>query len=186
MRNKDKIDPRWSIPTAVILMVTPVLVTHHKLETAKTVLLITLILCGTVVSIKDIKERRIPDAILVPWAIGTGTLLLVTAALTMSWPPLLAVLAGILLGGIYLVFGLITGGVGLGDIKLATITTASAALYSLQVAGLALFLAALCALPVGLAVLARAGSFVGVRIPYGPFLVFGAGVAMAWAWKSTL
>lgn len=181
MRSKDKIDPRWSIPTAVILMVTPVLVASHKLETAKTVLLVTLILCGTVVSIKDIKERRIPDAILVPWAIGTGTLLLVTAALTTSWPPLLAVLAGILLGGIYLLFGIITAGVGLGDIKLATITTASAALFSWGAAGNALLWAAVCAVPVGLVVMVRTGSVAGVRIPYGPFLVLGAVLAMVLA-----
>jgi leader peptidase (prepilin peptidase)/N-methyltransferase len=117
----------------------------------------------------DLREHRLPNRMVVP-----GLLVgLVAAGLQWSWLPLAA---GLAFGGLLLVLGL-TGGIGMGDVKLATLI--GLASPTLAVAVAASLLSFLLGGMVALVVLALRGR--GSRIPFGPALLAGYWIAVALA-----
>lgn len=94
-------------------------------------------LCAIVGSVFDVKSRRVPNFITGP-ALLFGLLLHLTRD---GWQQLLtAALAGLICGGIFLVFYL-AGGMGAGDVKLITAVGCIAGLPNI---GYVLILTALC------------------------------------------
>lgn len=117
----------------------------------------------------DLREHRLPNRMVVPGLV-VG---LVAAALQSSWVPLVAALA---FGGFLLLLGL-TGGIGMGDVKLATLL--GLASPTLAVAVAAPLLSFLVGGVAALVVLTLRGR--GARIPFGPALLAGYWVAVALA-----
>ncbi|RNE49242.1 prepilin peptidase [Corynebacterium alimapuense] len=73
---------------------------------------IVAIACWAVaLTIYDEKQRRLPDSLTLPAAVGAGT----GAILVEPW----LLLGGLAWAGLYLLIGLVAGGIGGGDIKLA-------------------------------------------------------------------
>lgn len=75
---------------------------------------------GTMVSVIDLRARRLPNRLVLPSYPVTLALLVVAAGIGWDWWPLArAVIAAALVAGFYLVLGLaFPGGFGLGDVKL--------------------------------------------------------------------
>ena len=136
---------------------------------------------GTVVSVIDLRSRRLPDKIILPSYPATVALLAVASGVEHDWWPLArAIIAAALVAGFYLALGLaFPRGLGLGDVKLAgllalglgwlgwpTLTTGVLAAWGL--ASLAL-----------LALLAIGPHRRERTIALGPWLCLGALVAVA-------
>ena len=75
---------------------------------------------GTVVSVIDLRSRRLPDKIILPSYPATVALLAVASGVEHDWWPLArAIIAAALVAGFYLALGLaFPRGLGLGDVKL--------------------------------------------------------------------
>ncbi len=78
---------------------------------------------GTVVSVIDLRSRRLPDKIILPSYPATVALLAVASGVEHDWWPLArAIIAAALVAGFYLALGLaFPRGLGLGDVKLGTL-----------------------------------------------------------------
>jgi leader peptidase (prepilin peptidase)/N-methyltransferase len=138
-------------------------------------------LCAVPLAFIDAAVQRLPDLLTGAALAGTAALLLAAAADGGSWPVLVrAVLGGLALSGFYLLLALISpAGMGLGDVKAA--------------AGLGLMLAWLgwpalagggfaglgFAAVYGVALLASGRGSRKQQIPFGPFLIAGAFLAIA-------
>ena len=139
--------------------------------------------CAVPLAFVDAAVRRLPDRLTVTAYAGTAALLLLAAAVTGPWSALpRAALGGLALAGFYLLLLLISpSGMGLGDVKLAASLGTLLAWFGWRVligGGFAGFLlAALYALLLLLA--GRAGR--KQHIPFGPFMIAGAVLAvLAW------
>jgi len=112
----------------------------------------------------DLRSHRLPNRMVVP-GIGVG---LVAVALQWSWVPLAA---GLAYGGALYLMSL-AGGIGMGDVKLATLIGLAAGTATLDAAVAAFLLGGVAAS----IVLLRRGR--GARIPFGPWLLAGYWVAL--------
>jgi leader peptidase (prepilin peptidase)/N-methyltransferase len=131
---------------------------------------------GVALAAIDLKVQRLPDRLTLP-AYPVLLALLAVAALVghQAWPLARAVLGGLVLGGTYLLLGLIRpGGIGGGDIKLAGLTGLALGWLGwpavLGGAALGFVLAGLA----GLALLAARRITLRSHISFGPFLIGGA------------
>jgi leader peptidase (prepilin peptidase) / N-methyltransferase len=128
----------------------------------------------------DIAVQRLPDVLTVPGYAGTTALLLTAAAATGRWGDLLrAAGGGLALAACYLVLAVASrSAVGLGDVKLAASlgTLLAWAGWTALIAGTAagLLLAAAC----GLVLLAARRATLRQQIPFGPFMILGAFLAL--------
>ena len=115
----------------------------------------------------DLREHRLPNRLVVPGLVVA----LVAGVLQMSWVPLVA---GLAYGGFLLLLGL-TGGVGMGDVKLATLLGLASPTLAVAVASplLAFLIGGIAALVV---LIARGG---GARLAFGPALLGGYWLALA-------
>jgi leader peptidase (prepilin peptidase)/N-methyltransferase len=114
----------------------------------------------------DLREHRLPNHMVVPGLV-VG---LIAAGLQWSWVPL----AGALGFGGFLLILAVTGGIGMGDVKLATLI--GLASPTLAVAVAASLLSFLLGGFAALVVLALRGR--GSRIPFGPALLAGYWIAV--------
>jgi leader peptidase (prepilin peptidase)/N-methyltransferase len=118
----------------------------------------------------DLAEHRLPDAIVLP-----GYPIVLAAVLLQSWAagaePLGAVLAGAGCGLVFLLLH-VAGGMGFGDVKLAPLLGALAALSVPGGALVWVVLAFLVGGIVAVVVLIRCGT--GARMPFGPPMLLGA------------
>lgn len=119
----------------------------------------------------DLAEHRLPNRLVVPGLV-VGLLAAAGSWLTTGVPPLVPLVAGLAFGGVLFLLAL-TGGMGMGDVKLAAVLglaspTATIALASPLVAFL-------LGGVVSLVVLIVRGR--GHRIPFGPFLLAGYAAA---------
>ncbi|MGE3193228.1 MAG: prepilin peptidase [Microbacteriaceae bacterium] len=112
----------------------------------------------------DLRSHRLPNRMVVP-GIGVG---LVAVALQWSWVPLVA---GLAYGGALYLMSL-AGGIGMGDVKLATLIGLAAGTATLDAAVAAFLLGGVAA---SIALLRRGR---GARIPFGPWLLAGYWVAL--------
>jgi leader peptidase (prepilin peptidase)/N-methyltransferase len=134
-----------------------------------------LLLVGTLVPVAmiDLRERIIPNKILLPSAIAA---IVAGALLDPSYLPE-QLIAGAAAGGFLLVFVLAyPRGMGMGDVKLAAVL----GLYLGRSVAVALLVGVLAGTLVGGAVMARVGVKAGRKtaIPFGPFLAFGGLVGL--------
>lgn len=129
---------------------------------------------ATVVSVTDLADRRIPDLIVVPAALGGLVLLAAASAGSGAWWPLArAAIAAVLLAGFYLTLGLaFPAGMGLGDVKWAGVV----GLYLGYLAWTALPTATLAAFgAAAVVVLVRSARKSRCRVlPMAPFMAAGA------------
>ena len=128
----------------------------------------------------DAAVQRLPDALTAPAYAGTSGLLLLAAAADGHWHSMLrAVIGGVALAAAYLALAIVSrSAIGLGDAKLAASlgTMLAWAGWSVLVAGtLAGFLLAAV---YGLGLLALRRTSWRQRIPFGPFMIAGAFLAL--------
>jgi leader peptidase (prepilin peptidase)/N-methyltransferase len=139
-----------------------------------------LAVCAVPLAFIDTAVRRLPDALTVPAYAGTAALLLLAAAVSGPWSALLrAALGGIALAGFYLVLVVISpSGMGLGDVKAAAGLGSMLAWRgwsALVVGGFAGFLFAAV---YGTALLISGRATRKQQIPFGPFMIAGAFLAV--------
>jgi leader peptidase (prepilin peptidase) / N-methyltransferase len=168
----DAISPRYPAVEALtaLLAVAVVLVKHSAHDLA-----LGLVLVGILVPIAliDLEHRIIPNKITLPAALAA----LVIGALTKPSGLPEQLIAGAAAGGFLLVFALAyPRGMGMGDVKLAAVL----GLFLGRSVGVAILVAVFTGTVVGAAVMARFGFAQGRKtaVPFGPFLAFGAIVAL--------
>ncbi|WP_324277148.1 A24 family peptidase [Blastococcus brunescens] len=134
---------------------------------------------GLLLAVIDLRERLLPNRILLPAGIGAAVLLVLAAALDDAWPALLrAVLAAGACFVVLLVMALLApAGLGMGDVKLAALLGLMLGWLGWPAVLLGLFLGFLLQAVIGLALLAvrRAGR--RTELPFGPALLLGSLVA---------
>lgn len=130
----------------------------------------------------DVDVHRLPDAIVLPSYAVTAVLLLLPTVIEGRWDDLLrAALSSVALLGVYFVLVLVyPRGMGLGDVKLAGVLGAYLGWLSWGVLLIGGFLGFLLGGVFGglLMVVGRAGR--KSRIPFGPFMLLGALIAVFW------
>jgi leader peptidase (prepilin peptidase) / N-methyltransferase len=142
-----------------------------------------LALCSVPLAFIDAAVRRLPDVLTGAAFAGTALLLLAAAAASGDWHVLArAVLGGLALSGFYLVLVLVSpSGMGIGDVKAAAglgIMLAWRGWTALIAGGFAGFLFAAV---YGVALLITGRATRKQQIPFGPFMITGAFLAiLAW------
>jgi leader peptidase (prepilin peptidase) / N-methyltransferase len=138
---------------------------------------------GVLLAVVDLKHTLLPNRIVLP-SIGIGAgLLTVAAAAESDWPALLrAGIAGVVLFAVYLVMALISPrGIFMGDVKLAGLL----GLYlgwlgwGAVVVGAAAGFVVQAVVAVLLLAFRRIG--LGSQLPFGPSMLLGAALAIAWS-----
>lgn len=115
----------------------------------------------------DLAEHRLPNRLVVPGLV-VGLLAAAGSWATTGTPPIVPLAAGAAYGGMLFLLAL-TGGMGMGDVKLAAVLGLASPTVGIAVASpLVAFLVGGVAALVVLIVRGR-----GTRIPFGPFLLFG-------------
>jgi leader peptidase (prepilin peptidase)/N-methyltransferase len=128
----------------------------------------------------DLDLHRLPDAIVLP-SYAVGAVLLGGASLAEGDPAAIvrALVGAVALGGLYLVLHLVRpDGMGFGDVKLAGVLGLYLGYLGWGPLAVGAFAAFLLGGVVGLAVMAARSSGRGTRIPFGPFMLAGALLAL--------
>jgi leader peptidase (prepilin peptidase)/N-methyltransferase len=115
----------------------------------------------------DLAEHRLPNRLVVPGLV-VGLFAVAGSWATTGVPPVVPVIAGAAYGGVLFLFAL-GGGMGMGDVKLATVLGLASPSFIAAIASP--LLAFLLGGVVALVVLIARGR--GTRIPFGPFLLAG-------------
>ncbi len=145
---------------------------------------------GVLLSVIDLRERLLPNRVLLPATVGALLLLTVAAAAGDRWDDLLrAVLAGAAAFGALLVMALVSpAGMGMGDVKLAGLLGLLLGWlgWPVVLTGLLLGFVAQAVLGLALIALRRAGR--DTELPFGPALAGGALAAavLAGTWEGLL
>ena len=125
-----------------------------------------------VLTVKDLEDRRIPNAIVLPVA----GIVLVATALLHPGRAAESILAALAAGAFLLIPSLSSRGVGVGDVKLAFLLGAALGRGVVP----ALLLASIAAAATGLVLLVKQGpSARKTVLPFAPFLTLGAVGALA-------
>jgi leader peptidase (prepilin peptidase) / N-methyltransferase len=143
---------------------------------------------SVVLSIVDLAEKRLPNAVIAPALVAVSLLFVVAALATDAWVSLLWALGGaVAMFAVYFLLALISpSAMGMGDVKLAALVGLVLGWF-----GLATWLAGLlAAFVVGgvIALTALAMRRVTLRgsIPFGPSMLVGALVAVLWLGNGAL
>ncbi|RBM02896.1 prepilin peptidase [Glutamicibacter soli] len=151
---------------------------------ATALLVAALLLCyagfGYALSAADIAGHRLPNRLVARWLLASVVILALLGAVRMDfWPVLRALFGMALLCGGYLLVSLVSSGaMGMGDVKLASVLGLNLAYFSLP----SLFLATLLAFV--MAALFVLGGTILRRltlksaVPFGPFMILGALIAL--------
>ncbi|MFC4554164.1 prepilin peptidase [Georgenia faecalis] len=137
---------------------------------------------GAMLVVVDLAEHRLPDAVVGPMAVVLAVGLTLAAATQGEWGSLArAALAGLVLGGAYLVLALASpASLGLGDVKLAAVLGAFLGWlgwWHLTVGALAAFVLGGV---VALVLLAAGRATRHSSVAFGPWMIAGAAVGAAW------
>ncbi|HWU48081.1 MAG TPA: A24 family peptidase [Humibacter sp.] len=136
--------------------------------------------CATVLAVVDVAEQRLPNTVILSMLVATAVLLVMAAAVTARWMPLLwALIGGVGMFALYLVLALAAPrSIGMGDVKLAVPIGMLLGWFGLGVWLLGLVAGVVIG---GLfAVAALLSRRVGLRsmVPFGPSMLAGAVVAV--------
>jgi leader peptidase (prepilin peptidase) / N-methyltransferase len=139
-----------------------------------------LAVCCVALAWIDAAVQRLPDLLTAPAYVGTACLLLLAAAVSGHWADLLrAVGGGLALAAAFLAFAVISrSAIGLGDAKLAASlgTMLAWAGWPTLIAGV--FAGFLIGAVYGLGLLVTRRATRQQRIPFGPFMIAGAFLAL--------
>jgi leader peptidase (prepilin peptidase)/N-methyltransferase len=142
--------------------------------------LLALVATGVVLSIVDLTEHRLPNAVLLPTLAIVAVLLVVASALTGEWMRLLWALAGA--AGMFLfyfVLALISpSGMGMGDVKFAAPLGLALGLFGWDVWFVGLAAGFIIGGVVSLIALVSRRVTIRESIPFGPSMLAGALVAI--------
>jgi leader peptidase (prepilin peptidase)/N-methyltransferase len=140
-----------------------------------------LAVAGVVLSLIDLAEHRLPDAVV--WPTAAVVLLLLVAASLLEGRPnaAIATLAGaVALFAVYLVLALITPrGIGMGDVKLAAACGAALGCFGLKAWLLGLAAGFLINGAAAVAALLLRRTTLRGSLPFGPSMIAGVFVALA-------
>ena len=146
------------------------------------VFLVLLLAATAWFSVVDLRERKVRNTHLL-WAAGavTAVTALMLLAEPASWGRVVhGAVAALALFVLWLVVALISGGVGMGDVKLALLVGYLTGVHSLFTTAAAAYAAFMLGGLVGvLLVAARRGG--KVRVPFAPIMLSGAIVGVLWA-----
>lgn len=135
---------------------------------------------GVALSAIDLDHKRLPNVIVYPTAVVVGAWLIGMSLVTGQ--PGLAVrtaLAGVALFAFYLVLALVyPAGMGLGDVKLALVLGMALGWLSWSAVVIGTFLAFALGALVGVVVIAKGRGGRKTAIPFGPFMLGGALLAV--------
>ena len=120
----------------------------------------------------DLAEHRLPNRLVVPGLV-VGLLAAAGSWVTTGIPPVVPLVAGVAFGGVLFLLAL-TGGMGMGDVKLAAVLGLASPTVGVAIASP--LVAFLLGGVVALVVLIVRGR--GHRIPFGPFLLAGYAAAL--------
>ncbi len=128
----------------------------------------------------DLDHHRLPDAIVLPlYPIGIAGLA-VAGLVDGEWPLIPAAIGVavwlVVIGGVWLISG--GRGMGFGDVKLAPVLGATLGWVSVSAAVVSLFLAFALGAVVGIILMVAGRAGRKSAIPFGPFLVAGAGIGL--------
>lgn len=135
---------------------------------------------GVALTMIDIDHKRLPNVIVYPSAAVVGVWLVGASLITdESGAAIRTLLAGVALFAFYLLLALVyPAGMGLGDVKLAFVLGMALGWLSWSAVVVGTFLAFLIGAVVGLAVIAIRGGGRKTAIPFGPFMLAGALIAL--------
>jgi len=130
-------------------------------------------------AIIDAETHRLPNALVLPAYPVAAVLLTVVAALTGSWSSLLmALVGGVILGGLYLLLALAwPAGMGWGDVKLAGVIGILLGWLGWEALAVGSIAAFLLGGIVGIALL-LAGRGPKAQVPFGPWMLVGAWIGI--------
>lgn len=142
--------------------------------------------CAVGLSLIDIREHRLPNCIVYPWAGVTAGLLLV-ASLLGGEPGSFgrSMLSGLIWGTTLALTRLIRPPpLGMGDVKLAVVLGMHAGYAGWSVLGGAVVLSFLFGGVASGVLLLSGRASRGARIPFGPFLLAGTACALGLCWEA--
>lgn len=139
-----------------------------------------LAVCTVPLGFIDAAVKRLPDLLTGAAYAATGLFLILAAAVSGHWGALgRALLGGLLLAGVYLILLLISpSGMGLGDVKLAASLGTMLAWTSWNLLLLGGFAGFALAAIYSVALLATGRATRKQQIPFGPFMIAGAFLAV--------
>ena len=168
----EPISPRYPLVEALTAALCVGAVLAHP-SAAGIALSVALVLIVVPAALIDLEHRIIPNRIT---ALGAALALVIGLALDPAGEPE-RLIAGVAAGGFLLLAALAyPGGMGMGDVKLAAVM----GLFLGWAVAPAILIALLAGVLVGAVVIARKGAQTGRKtaVPFGPFLAFGAVVAV--------
>ena len=135
---------------------------------------------GIALALIDLDVQRLPNSIVLPSYPVVAALLAVAAGVHGSWSPLLrAVIGGAILFAFYFALAFAyPAGMGFGDVKLAGILGAVLAYLSWRVLVVGAFGGFVLGAVVGLVVLVSGRGGRKTALPFGPFMIAGALIAI--------
>lgn len=135
---------------------------------------------GLVLALIDLDHRRLPDAIVLPSYAVAATLLLIASAVTQDWSPLAraAVGAAAMYGGYFVIAFAYPKGMGFGDVKLAGLLGGLLGYVSWSVLVVGAAAGFVLGSVIGVTVTLVRGGNRKSAIPFGPFMIVGALLAL--------
>ena len=148
---------------------------------AEMLVFVVLAVAGGLLTVIDLAEERLPDAIVLPKIPITLVLFTVAAAVTGDWWSLLrAIEAGAVLFAFVFVMMIFSPDLGFGDVKLAAITGAFCGWFDWGAVLLGFAAAWITFAVIGVVLIAIRRRR-GMSFAFGPFLIFGAVLGVFWA-----
>lgn len=179
---KTPISPRYpvveGVTGALFAAVAAVLLHRHLGQAVPAYLYLTAV--GVALALIDFDHKRLPNAIVLPSYPVLAALLVVASALTHDWWALAR--AGIggaaLYAAFYALMAAYPKGMGFGDVKLAGLLGGAMAWLSWATFGVGAFGGFVLGSLVGLGVMASGRGTRKTAIPFGPFMIAGALIAI--------
>ncbi|MCA1008762.1 A24 family peptidase [Rhodococcus hoagii] len=135
---------------------------------------------GVALAVIDIDCKRLPNFLVVPSYPIVFVCLTAASAILDDWPALqrAAIGAAVLFGFYFLLALIYPAGMGFGDVKLAGVIGAVLAYLSYGTLLVGAFLAFLVAALVGVVILVTRRGRIGTTIPFGPYMIAAALIAI--------
>lgn len=135
---------------------------------------------GVALTVIDIDCKRLPNFLVVPSYPIVFACLTAASAILGDWPALsrAAIGAAVLFGFYFLLALIYPAGMGFGDVKLAGVIGAVLAYLSYGTFLVGAFLAFLVAALVGMVILVTRRGRIGTTIPFGPYMIAAALIAI--------
>lgn len=137
---------------------------------------------GIILAAIDIDVQRLPNPIVASFALTVALLMVASVVFgEPTWSLVRACIGALSVGGLYFVaFVAYPRGMGFGDVKLAPVLGAVLGFAGWQQLVVGAFSAFVLGAAVGVAVMVALRQRSGVRIPFGPWMIAGAGAGLLW------